>query len=164
MFSFEPISSRLICQAPLSGRCKCQKPFVFTTETQRHGGRLFPFFSLTLGRFGEPSGNCPIRFLFSRMSSRKSVRFRHRIVVTKNPRGFVIQSNKNPEIDATMESQVSKAAGPGAPGNIPALRFAIGRATRPYFRSCLDKLFATSHKTPASSGTKVTPCDNSFCG
>ena len=36
--------------------------------------------------------------------------------MTKNPRGFVIQSNKNPEIDATMESQVWKAAGPGAPG------------------------------------------------
>src|ERR1019366_9810729 len=116
------------------------------TEARR---TVFFVLSLTLGRFGELSGNCPIRFLFSRTSRRMSLRFRHRIVVTKNPRGFVIQSNKNPEIDATMESQVSKAAGPGAPGrctcsgmtaypisqkpyqrNIPALRFAIERATR----------------------------------
>ena len=39
----------------------------------RHGdteARRTAFFvlSLTLGRFGELSGNCPIRFLFSRMS------------------------------------------------------------------------------------------------
>ena len=36
--------------------------------------------------------------------------------MTKTATGFVIQSNKNPEIDATMESQVWEAAGPGAPG------------------------------------------------
>src|ERR1035437_3588802 len=116
------------------------------TEARR---TAFFVLSLTLGRFGELSGNCPNQVSIFAHVGGKSVRFRHRIVVTKTPTGFVIQSNKNPEIDATMEPQVSKAAGPGAPGrctcsgmtaypisqkpyqrNIPALRFAIGRATR----------------------------------